>query len=1002
MKRLFKMLLILTTSLIALLLIAILIIVFVIDLNDYKPQIANLVEKQIGRTLTIEGDIHLTFYPWLGFHLGKVSLGNAPGFEEPEFAKFEQAQAKIKVLPLFKKQIEISTVLLEGAEINLTRKPDGKTNWEDLAKLGGESEEKPKQESVGIESVKIHGLDLNQTKIIFNDQQNGSHYLLSDVTIKTSALLLNEPIKLLFNAALAISGNMKLAGQVNLDTQITLNLENQQYRIEPLQFTASVQGDKIPNGKQSLSINTQLIDVNLKQKTMTLSGVIAKLMESILSTEMQINYKNKPSISGNLKLTDFNLSKLLNQLGLDTLPAILQKNIAFETQFEGNQAAFQFKNLQLSLDGNDLKTALLNFNLNDQTLWTKQFSLQAFGAKLTGGLNLESLLSQPRLTGKIRLGDFNLKKLLKGLEQAELVSALPNNLPFNRAALELAFQFNQKTNKVSFEKIGLRLDDYQFLTPKLKLDIDEQTLDSEHFSLNMLGMNLTGKAHLKQLFSQPIGQAELAIAPFNPKQVLKLPFTRAALQSHLTLTPNQIILKNLQITADEHQLKSQNLTFNFTKDSLNSKQFLITAFGASVNGQLSAAQISNEQKRSFKGKVRFAPFNPRRFLEGLGQTVPKTSDPTALRTATLETELQGNASELRLDKFKMRLDNSELIGQFSIKNFKKPAIAFNLNLDKIDLDRYLAPTPEPTKLNQYNQSAPTALSGESIQLPLEMLRALNINGELKIGLLKAAQLTINELELNVSAKKGKLKISPKANLYDGQYQGNFMLDAENNPPHLFIEQTLKNVQSRALIKDLTGKEKIAGIANISTQLSTQATKHPLKNLTGTISFSFSEGAIKGFNIKHSLLQPQTLVGTALPYDETVETQFGDLHGTFKLENGTLYTKDVFLKSKQVDINGKGKILLDNKNMRFELTTTIVEPKSKKLQFLKGVIIPFQIIGKLNSPALYIDKGILLKQAKQNVIGKIKQKQDQLFEKHGINGQMQEFMNNLTVDDLLYK
>ncbi len=906
MKRLLKMLLTLIASTLALLLIAILIIVFVIDLNDYKPQIANLVEQQIGRTLTIEGDINLSFYPWLGFKLGKVSLGNASGFDEPEFAKFEQAQAKIKVLPLFKKQIEISTVLLEGAEINLTRNPDGKTNWEDLAKLGGKSseekpkQEKPKEESVKIKSVIIKGINLHQTKIVFNDKQTGSRYQLSDVSLKTSALLPNKPIKLQFNAALAISGDTNLTGQVNLDTQISLNLENQQYRIEPLQFTASVQGDKIPDGKQSLSINTQLISVNLKEKTLTLSGVIAKMMESILTTKMQINYENKPSISGNLKLTDFKLSKLLNQLGLglDKIPALLQKEIAFETQFQGNKTAFQFKKLQLSLDGKDLKTALLNLNLSNQTLWTKDFSLNAFGAKLTGRLNLESLYSQPHLKGNIKVGEFNLKKLLKGLNQAQLVSAIPNDLPFHRAALELDFQFSQKTNKVDFEKIGLRLDDYQFQTPNIKLDIEEQTLDSESFSINILGMDLTGKAHFKQIFSRPIGNAKLAIAPFNPEKLLKLPITSAALQTNLTLTTD----------------------------------------------------------------------------------------------------------ELRLDKLKMHLDDSEIIGQFSIQGLKKPAIAFNLNVDKIDIDKYLAPTIKPTQLNQYqyNKTPSTALSGsgEKIQLPLETLRALNIKGELKIGQLKAAQLNLKELELDVLAKNGKIRLSPKANLYEGKYQGNFMLDAEQDTPHLVIEQTLKDVQSRALFKDLTGSEKIAGIANISTHIQTQT--QSLENLTGTISFSFTEGAIKGFNIKHSLLQPKTLIGTALPYDDTIETKFGELRGTFKLEKGTLYTENLLLKSTQVDITGKGSLELSNKNLRFDLNTTIVKPKSKKLQFLTGVKIPFQIMGKLKSPALYIDKGILLKYAKQNALGKIEQKKQELLKKHGINSQMQDFMKNLTIDDLLYK
>jgi len=65
-KGFFKILLKLLGAAIALVLIAILVILFVVDPNDYKEQIAGLVENVTGRTLTIEGDIKLTFYPWLG------------------------------------------------------------------------------------------------------------------------------------------------------------------------------------------------------------------------------------------------------------------------------------------------------------------------------------------------------------------------------------------------------------------------------------------------------------------------------------------------------------------------------------------------------------------------------------------------------------------------------------------------------------------------------------------------------------------------------------------------------------------------------------------------------------------------------------------------------------------------------------------------------------------------------------------------------------------------
>jgi len=199
MKRLFKILLSLLLGAIALLLIAILIIVFIVDPNDYKSQIADLVEDATGRTLTIEGDISLTFYPWLGLDLGKVSLGNAPGFAEPEFAKINQAQVLIKLLPLLRKQVEVDTVLLEGAQITLTRKADGTTNWDDLAALGGK---KPDQEekSTTLEELKIDGLDLRHAKIVWDDQQTRSRYVISDVNLNTSAvdlnlstLVLNEP-----------------------------------------------------------------------------------------------------------------------------------------------------------------------------------------------------------------------------------------------------------------------------------------------------------------------------------------------------------------------------------------------------------------------------------------------------------------------------------------------------------------------------------------------------------------------------------------------------------------------------------------------------------------------------------------------------------------------------------------------------------------------------------------------------------------------------------------
>jgi AsmA protein len=671
-----KLLLSLLGGIIALLLIAILIIIFIVDPNDYKPQIANLVENVTGRTLTIEGDIKLTFYPWLGLQLGKVSLGNAPSFDAPEFAKIDQARVQVKLLPLFKKHLEIGTILLEAATINLTRKPDGHTNWEDLAAPKGDSEDKPK-ESTSLKGFKIDGLDLRHAKIVWDDQQANSRYVLSDLNFKTSALVLNEPVKLQFNTALDIA---TLTGQIDLNTQVTFNLENQQYRLEPLQIAVTVQGDKIPEGKQTLSLNTQ-------------------------------------------------------EIGID---------------------------------------------LNEETLDAETFTLEAFGVKLNGQVDIKQMLSQPTLQGS-----------------------------------------------------------------------------------------------------------------------LKVP-----------------------------------------------------------------------------------AFNPRQLLQRLGQAVP-TDDPKALDSLSLETQLQGALSQLRLANLKIQLDNSHLEGNLGVE--QDSTIAFNLNLDQIDIDRYLPPSEEA----KANKPASPPPSSEEELLPLEMLRALNLNGTLKVAKLKAANLKLNDLQLEVSAKQGKIKVTPKATLYQGNYQGNLTLDAQTDSPRIHIDQNLSNVQASPLLKDLVDQDQITGTANLTSQLTSEVTTYEqlLNSLTGTLNFTFLDGVFKGLNIEHSIRQARALLkGEVLPDDKTAQTDFKSLRGTFQFKDGSIYNDDLSLTSSRLRVKGTGQIGINSQELNFDLKTVITDTGDhKNLEALKGTVIPLKVTGYLKSPKLAVDsvalEDALLEQAKASAATKLEKEKQKLLEKH---------------------
>ena len=70
------------------------------DPNAYKPQIVQLVKDKKQRTLRLEGDIRLAFWPSLGAKVAGVTLSEKGG--GAEFLSLESAQVSVAVMPLLR------------------------------------------------------------------------------------------------------------------------------------------------------------------------------------------------------------------------------------------------------------------------------------------------------------------------------------------------------------------------------------------------------------------------------------------------------------------------------------------------------------------------------------------------------------------------------------------------------------------------------------------------------------------------------------------------------------------------------------------------------------------------------------------------------------------------------------------------------------------------------------------------------------------------------------
>ena len=773
------------------------------------------------------------------------------------------------------------------------------------------------------------------------------------------------------------------SGQINFGSQVTVNQANQHYRVEPLQFSASVQGNTIPDGKQTLSLNTQLIEVDLKQQTLTLDGIAAKVMEASLSGDVQARHlQTQPLLTGTLQLANLNLQKLLKQLGVQALPSDeLLKTVALKTQFEAGPANVKLTNLHLSIDDNQLQLPQLLVDFRQQTLKADAFSLQVFGMKLDGQVTVNQF-NKPSIKGQLALAPFNPREVIKRLEQAQLLPPLslpePALLPLKTAALETQFQIRQATD-VNLTGFSVHIDDNHLKMPQLQVDLKKQTLNANAVSLQLLGVKLDGQVTVNQ-FNKPSVKGQLTLAPFNLRELLKrleqaqllppqslpdeqlLPLKTAALETQFHIREaTDMRFKGFNLRLDDNHLTMPQLQVDLTRETLDLPAFSLQALGINLDGNIQVEQLLSSLNA--QAQLAIAPFNPKTVLERLGQPVPETTDPTALNSFALETQLQGGLSQLNLASLKIQLDNSQLQGNLQIQDFQRQAIAFHLGLDQIDLDRYLP--PKPAEAEESQPTTPPA-SGDEVLLPFDLLRSLNINGTLTVGKLKVANLKLDDISVKIAAQNGQIKLNKAAKLYQGTYSGNLTLDAQpNERPHVHIEQNLRAVKASPLLIDLTGDDRISGTANLETQLTADVTtlNSLQQTLEGPIKFQFLNGQLKGVNLGHALRQAKALYqGEPLPEAKTRLTDFANLQGTLVAKNGILSNNDLQMESPLLRVTGNGHVVMSTQEIDFLLTPTVVSTSTgqggKALEELYGIPIPLKITGKLNAPQVRPDKDAL--------------------------------------------
>ncbi len=346
-------------------------------------------------------------------------------------------------------------------------------------------------------------------------------------------------------------------------------------------------------------------------------------------------------------------------------------------------------------------------------------------------------------------------------------------------------------------------------------------------------------------------------------------------------------------------------------------------------------------------------------LEATGSALPRGEIRLTVASQSVDFDLARNA--IKLEGVIIDIDDSRLSGSLHVTDFTRPAMTFNFSSDLLDIDALLgtAPVTQPTEQPASEPTANETSEDVQILLPMELLRSLEVDGQLSVKQIKIQNLLLEDFSLKVSAKNGVLNLDPiKMTLYQGSFEGRVQVDTRDKTPKYRVSKKFSGVRIGELLTDYLGEDRITGVLNASVSLQTRGEwlSALKKNSNGTMKLAFTDGALSGFNLRYSIDKAKAkLKGQPAPSEQVQKTDFSALGLSGKIKNGIFSSNDLNLQAPFLRVGGEGKANLNNDTIdylvRVKLVGSVVGQEGGQLDEIKGLLIPVSIKGPFAAPEI---------------------------------------------------
>ncbi len=974
--------------LVALLLAVLFIVPSLVPSEIYKSRLQAQLSEELGREVVMDGDVRLSTFPLIKARTDSVRVANPDGFGSADFIALDGLEARIRLLPLFRKQVEISRFTLIRPVIMLERRADGEVNWalgEDDAQVAPTGPFRRDGRYTNIDP-QITAFNIEDGTLRYSDALNDQSVelaainaflsmpgLASELVIDGSATLDGAPVALDLRMDSPADFLNGLETKIDLDAKIDGASVVARGVLPPGEepaFSGTVKGD-VPdlgalrrwlpdlgdNARYLDAVKTTRFDgaVDASTDRIALSDATLRVVGPALTASFDGSgaYDEMLTLDGRVDadLTDVQaLAKLLPEPveGIDLLRTA--KVTANMRALEGG-SGFAIRDAVANATGDGLYGEFRGSGTFSEVL------------SLKGTFSAD--VAKPQALAARFAPDFTQEAGIAGTVNA---AGQLDYSPSRIRVTDLVATANSGLQSSRYEG-GLTYTDTLSLDGRVTANVPDAAALNARLSKPVEGLQALGTVDVSAVLSGP----QTALAANDIVAELSGGAVNGRYDGTVRLGDVPTLDGRFQAEIPSLQALDARLPQDIPyADAIGRIAASGTVSGTPDDltlGALDAAMTDGQLNGSYKGPVRYSGGvatldgaldvngpSLRALAAKSGTVLPPSSDTGAVfERFALSGRVGGTTRALTLSDAQIALDQLTASGRFGVDlQGAKPKLTGTITAPELDLRPYMA---------AYSAQNPTGeIQPWSTQpIPAESLRGFDAEFAMTTDAVRLTRMRLDKTVMNVTVVDGRLTADvPSLGLYGGTGRGRFVLDGSGAVPTVDITANLGALDSQGFLGAVAGFAKATGTAGTEVSLrgAGRSQADIMRSLTGAGDFKVVNGSIQGIDAGEFLTGLETALSSRrLPggIGAGKVTQFRDLLGAFKVENGVATIDRFSLDALGVSAEGQGRIDLGGQSLDFRFRPRATGEQARGLAAFG---VPIRFSGGFGSASASLDTEFL--------------------------------------------